>query len=60
MDTNEITEYQHWVRLIREVCDIHTILERHPDKRGLEQARGKAYNVLADIQIIMDMINHNE
>lgn len=58
LNTDEIAEYQHWVRMVREVCEIRTVLERHPDKQGLEQARSKAYNVLADIQIIMDMMAH--
>jgi len=59
MDLNTVQagEYQHWMLLLNEVCSIQEILKLHPNVQGLDQARSLAYNVLADIQMLMDSIH---
>jgi hypothetical protein len=60
LNTEETEEYQHWIRLMKEICNIQKALRKNPNREGLEQARTRAYNVLADIQIIIDMIDKKQ
>ncbi len=56
LNTVEVTEYQQWINLLEGVCLMHVILKEHPNAKGLRQARSAAYNVLADIQMLVDSI----
>ena len=56
LSTVETAEYQQWIRLLEGVCSIQSALKEHPNVKGLKQARAKAYNVLADIQVLVDSL----
>lgn len=60
LNTAETAEYQQWVNLLKEICDIQSTLKKHPNQKGLKKARSKAYNVLADIQALIEAIDHND
>ena len=57
-NTVETIEYHQWVHLLEEVCSIQTALKENPNAKGLKQARSAAYNVLADIQMLVDALEH--
>lgn len=57
-NTGETVEYYQWVRLFEEVCSIQSALKENPNAKGLKQARSAAYNVLADIQMLADALEH--
>ena len=56
LNTVETAEYQNWIHLLEGICTIQTTLKENPDMKGLKQARSSAYNLLADIQVLMDSI----
>ena len=56
LNTVETAEYQNWIHLLEGICVIQTALKENPNMKGLKQARSSAYNVLADIQMLMDSI----
>lgn len=60
LNTVQANEYQHWMLLLNGVCSIQEILKLHPNVQGLDQARSVAYNVLADIQILMDSLHKQD
>ena len=47
----------HWDRLNEEVLSMQSILNSNPDLKGLKLARSKMYNVIADIQLLTDMLD---
>jgi hypothetical protein len=57
-NTIETVEYHQWVRLLEEVCLIQLALKENQNTEGLKQARSAAYNVLADIQMLVDALEH--
>lgn len=58
LNTLETAEYHGWIRLLEEICAIQTALKINPNVKGLKLARSSAYNALADIQILMDLIEN--
>jgi hypothetical protein len=56
LNSVETAEYHNWIRMLEEVCAIQTALKENPNVKGLKQARSSAYNLLADIQVLMDSI----
>ena len=57
-NTIETVEYHQWVRLFEEVCSIQSALKENQNAKGLKLARSAAYNVLADIQMLVDALEH--
>jgi hypothetical protein len=60
LNTDESAEYDQWIHLLKEICAIQEALKQHPNSKGLKQARSRAYNVLANIQILLDSIENKE
>jgi len=60
LNTTETVEYQKWLQILEGICSIQSALKDNPNAKGLKQARSKAYNVLADIQMLMDSLDNQE
>ena len=57
LDTADTDEYKNWLALLNELSQIQEVLKNNPNKKGLKAARSHAYNLLADIQLILDQSN---
>ena len=55
LNTADTDEYRNWLALLNELTQIQQVLKNNPNKKGLRIARSHAYNLLADIQIILDL-----
>ena len=55
LNTVETDEYKHWLALLGEISRIQDALKNNPNKEGLRLARSHAYNLLADIQAMLDL-----
>ena len=54
LNTADTDEYREWLALLNELSQIQAVLRDNPNKKGLKIARSHAYNLLADIQILLD------
>lgn len=57
LNTADTDEYRHWLALLRELTRIQDALKNNPNKEGLRLARSHAYNLLADIQSMLDRVD---
>jgi hypothetical protein len=58
LNTADTDEYRHWLALLAELSRIQDALKNNPNKKGLRLARSHAYNLLADIQAMLDVVEH--
>ena len=54
LNTADTDEYREWLALLNELSQIQAVLRDNPNRKGLKIARSHAYNLLADIQILLD------
>lgn len=54
LNTVDTREYRRWLALLSEISRIQDALKENPNQRGLRLARSHAYNLLADIQSLLD------
>ena len=57
LNTADTDEYRHGLALLRELTRIQDALKNNPNKEGLRLARSHAYNLLADIQTMLDRVD---
>lgn len=55
LNTEDTDEYKNWLALLAEIGRIQGALKDNPNKMGLKLARSHAYNLLADIQSLLDL-----
>ncbi|MCW8964044.1 MAG: hypothetical protein OQL16_09620 [Gammaproteobacteria bacterium] len=55
LNTADTDEYKSWLALLSEISRIQDALKNNPNKEGLRLARSHAYNLLADIQAMLDL-----
>ena len=55
LNTADTDEYKSWLALLSEISRIQDALKNNPNKEGLKLARSHAYNLLADIQSMLDL-----
>jgi len=55
LNTADTDEYKNWLALLSEISRIQDALKNNPNKKGLKLARSHAYNLLADIQAMLDL-----
>jgi len=55
LNTADTDEYKSWLALLSEISRIQDALKNNPNKEGLRLARSHAYNLLADIQSMLDL-----
>ena len=56
LNTVELDECQSWIDLLEDVCAMQITLKENPNMKGLQQARTSIYNILANIQVLMDSV----
>ena len=54
LNTADTEEYKHWLAILAELSRIQDALKDNPNEQGLKLARSHAYNLLADIQSMLD------
>ncbi len=54
LNTEDTDEYKQWLAILAELSRIQDALKDNPNKEGLKLARSHAYNLLADIQSMLD------
>ncbi len=54
LNTVDTREYRRWLALLSEISSIQDALKKNPNQEGLKLARSHAYNLLADIQSLLD------
>jgi hypothetical protein len=52
----ESIEHRYWVRIIEGVSNMNSTLRQQPNMKGLKQARSTGFNVLTDVQMLLDYI----
>lgn len=54
LNTVDTQEYRRWLALLSEITNIQDAIKQNPNQKGLRLARSHAYNLLADIQSLLD------
>jgi len=60
LNTVETVEYKRWIALMNGVSNIYAALRKNPNDRCLKLARSHAFNLISDIQLMLEMVEELE